>query len=684
MNNATDLIAKLLANEDITVVQANVETASFNIKDRVLTLPIWKEASNDLIGMLVGHEVGHALYTSMEYMENEFIGTVYQNAFQGYLNVLEDVRIEKLMKRKYPGIRKTFNLGYKELNDKDFFGMSSLDLSTTLLIDKINLHFKVGYGSGIVFTNTEKEFVERAERTETIFDVITLAKEIFNYTKEDLQKKMDEVEEDTESELAEASAIADIEEDEDEDNDGVNYEQSYTNGHKGTDLIEELIESKTETVYQKRVGELADTKTQYVYYKPGKFEYNPIVSSKEVMTYVKEKTSKLYSTYGRDITTPSQDKLDSVKKMKDSSKPIVSYLIKEFEMKKAATAYKRTVVAKTGQLDMRKIYAYTMKDDLFKRVSTIKNGKNHGMLFMLDWSGSMSSNIDQTLDQVINLAMFCRSAQIPFQVLAFTDHFKIAEQTALRDRMMFDEPGRLEVNGHRMALLEFFSHKQSSSEFNAAIDMLKTIGTSIFSLNGTPLNSALNFMIDYVGEFKKKNNIEKLTFITLTDGQGERLHVYNNTPRERGISYREFLLDEVTGKSYSLDNGEAETFTKTFLEIIKQRYNATTLGFYISATGYSNLYNTLQAHYSRSELRDMSLTIDRMKKEIKKNGYASLKGTGRDELFIMPIQNKIDNGNLDAIKSDSSASSIAKQFSKTLNRRKTSRVLLSKFIDYVA
>ena len=681
MNNATDLIAKLLANEDITVVQSNVETASFNIKDRVLTLPIWKEASNDLIGMLVGHEVGHALYTSMEYMENEFTNTEYARAFQGYLNVLEDVRIEKLMKRKYPGIRKTFNAGYKELNDKDFFGMSSLDVDNLLLIDKINLHFKVGYAAGMEFTKAEQDFVQRAERTETIQDVIALAKEIFDYTKEDLEEKMEEAE-------ANSQEPGNDPAEEFEDEEQGEESTSYGDGFQGADSLEEMLEAKTENTYQKRVGELADSKTRYVYYKPGKFAYNPLVTYKELVKRVNDRITRHRASYGPERYSVSPQKMQKVKDMKDGSKPVVSYLIKEFEMKKAATAYKRTIVSKTGQLDMRKIYAYTMKDDLFKRVSTVKNGKNHGMLFLLDWSGSMSNNIQQTIDQVINLAMFCRSAQIPFQVLAFSDNFSLAEQEALRDRNFKEEEGRLSVNHDRMALLEFFSHKQTSSEFNAAITMLKTIGPEVLPLNGTPLNSALNYMTDYVGQFKKQNNIEKLTFITLTDGQGETLGPVGGGPSRRdygsGEGIREFLLDEVTGKSYNLNRYESEMYTRAFLQMIKERYDATTLGFYVTGTSYHYLSSALMAHYNRDELTNISLTVDRMRKEMKSRGYASLKGTGRDELFIVPAQAKIDNGNLDGVTAGSTASAIARQFSKTLNKRKTSRVLLSKFIDYVA
>ena len=178
---ATDLSARLLATENLTVVRANAPTASFDIKSRVLTLPMWKEMTPEIEDMLIGHEVGHALYTLDKYIE-----PIQENTkLKSYLNVLEDVRIEKLIKRKYPGLRKRMNEGYKQLNDRDFFGVAKIpSLNVLNLIDKINLYFKAGFQCGVTFTPDEKNFVNRAERTETIDEVIELAKDVYAFAKE--------------------------------------------------------------------------------------------------------------------------------------------------------------------------------------------------------------------------------------------------------------------------------------------------------------------------------------------------------------------------------------------------------------------------------------------------------------------------------------------------------------------
>ena len=126
-------LAKLLATENLTVEHRKVSTACFDVDKRLLILPIWKTASNTVYDLLVGHEVGHALYTP-----NDPFG----DAPQAFVNVIEDARIERLMKETYPGLRKSFFDGYKELWNDDFFGVKHENLEDLPLIDRINLYFK--------------------------------------------------------------------------------------------------------------------------------------------------------------------------------------------------------------------------------------------------------------------------------------------------------------------------------------------------------------------------------------------------------------------------------------------------------------------------------------------------------------------------------------------------------------
>ena len=133
------LLAKLLTAENITVEhQPTAKTAAFDVKNRKMILPVFKEMSGDLYDLLVGHETGHAFETPAEGWHDAVIA---DSGLKPFLNIVEDVRIERLVQNRYPGLRKSFVRGYQRLMDMDFFGVQGLDISKLPLIDRINLHF---------------------------------------------------------------------------------------------------------------------------------------------------------------------------------------------------------------------------------------------------------------------------------------------------------------------------------------------------------------------------------------------------------------------------------------------------------------------------------------------------------------------------------------------------------------
>ena len=156
-------LARLLATENLTVEHRQVSTASFDVNNRVLILPIWKTASSTVYDLLVGHEVGHALYTP----------NLPIDAPKAFVNVVEDARIERMMKQTYPGLKKSFFDGYRELWHKDFFGVADEDISQIAFIDRINLYFKGN--SEIEFTEEKKVWVNRVATTKTFQDVLDLS-----------------------------------------------------------------------------------------------------------------------------------------------------------------------------------------------------------------------------------------------------------------------------------------------------------------------------------------------------------------------------------------------------------------------------------------------------------------------------------------------------------------------------
>ena len=95
-----------------------------------------------------------------------------------FLNVVEDARIEKLVKRKYPGLSQTFIKGYRDLIANDFFKTKDRNVDDMLLIDRLNMHFKSSYvESDIYFSEPELDIVNRMKNLETFDDVVDAVKE---------------------------------------------------------------------------------------------------------------------------------------------------------------------------------------------------------------------------------------------------------------------------------------------------------------------------------------------------------------------------------------------------------------------------------------------------------------------------------------------------------------------------
>ena len=223
MNNSKDILAKLLSTEDVQVVRASVPTASFDVKNRVLTLPTFVNLEETVENLMIGHEVGHALWTDPNYATEE---VMKDKLTKNYANVIEDVRIEKLIQAEYPGLRTDFLQGYKKLADDDFFQIKGKDVNSLHLIDKINLYFKIGLKSGIKFSDEEFKIVSRVDSCKTFPQVIELAKELAEYAR----KKKKEEEEALQEQMAQAGDLNDADLDEEyetkESDDDTEYDES--------------------------------------------------------------------------------------------------------------------------------------------------------------------------------------------------------------------------------------------------------------------------------------------------------------------------------------------------------------------------------------------------------------------------------------------------------------------------
>ena len=438
-------LAKLLATEDLVVEHKKVETACFNVHTRVLTLPMWEKASNTVYDLLVGHEVGHALETPDEDWLQE------HKIPPQFVNVVEDARIEKLMKRRYPGLAKTFFNGYKELADDDFFQIKGDNLETYNLADRANLWFKIGKFTDVpIERGEETDIINQIADAETFTDVLTAAEALYKYCKqkqqEELKVNLDNLEaqqsganqqpanefddqqpgenDQPESGASEGSASDEVSD----------QKQQQTPSSQGGEKDEEP-EVKTMESLEEALKELVNNDGyENVYLELPKLELDKvIVPNQEIHDNCKNSWDSFLEEreYSYENIFGQVDK--EFVEFKRSAQKEVNYLVKEFECRKAADSYARATTSRTGVLDCSKLHTYKYNEDIFKKVTTLADGKNHGLVFILDWSGSMSDVMLDTVKQLFNLVWFCKKVNIPFEVYAFTTDYPLVR---------YDEQGK--------------------------------------------------------------------------------------------------------------------------------------------------------------------------------------------------------------------------------------------------
>ena len=760
------ILAKLLASENLTVEHGKFNTASFDTKNRVLRLPIWKEMSGSLYDLLVLHEVGHALFTPEEGLHD---AQGYGKGFKSYLNVVEDARIERKIKIKYPGGRRSFIEGYSDLMERDFFGIKREELTGLGLIDKINLHYKVGDHMNLTFSGEESVFLDRIDNAQTWKDVVKICEDLYEYAKEnesetdmsehsweEFMTEDDEEESDwddnydpsdyedseesneespssesnneSEENKEENESSSGSENSDEENESGENESEETTGGSSsgaegGTDGNFEP-ESKTDRNFRNNETELVSEKAKpYVYINlPNKVELNQIIikPSELYAEYKNLYSGDNESRYGH--LTGNELMIEATKKFNDfrgKNKKVVEYLAKEFEMKKAAKEHSRSATANSGILDSERLYTYKYNEHLFKKLTITPNGKNHGLVMFVDWSGSMSANMKGTIEQMMVLVMFCKRVNIPFEVYAFSDSYTRYDDEAKKgwidsNGYMTDpkikEYGTVALN--RFNLLNLFSSRMRAKELHEAyIYMTATAEYWItrnswscdirweipdrMCLGGTPLNSTLFVSFSVMREFQKKNQVDVINSIFLTDGDSHSANNYwvgeNETnrfdPREENVIIR----DSVSRKDIRIKSSGYRTcnaVTEALVRFQREVFDINIVNFFLA---------------SRMRKWDMANYLEKANVYNKHDDYtyekidAALKKYRKDKYMIAPEmmgfneQYLIQGGkNLEVeetpleVAENATVAQMAKAFKKYSTGKLEKRKLLSRFIDMVA
>lgn len=724
MKNRTsskETLAKLMATENLLVEHADVPTAGFDLLKRKLLLPNWKNISDNVYTLLISHEVGHALFTPKDEWEAEIMKTK-DSSFKTVVNIVEDVRIEKMIQSKYPGTIRAFKAGYDELQKANFFGTAGRDINSYGLLDRLNIHFKIGHFGyiNVPFSEKEKPWLDKLSSCKSFSEVLALAKDLMEFVEknpesqgqsqegdpsdagdsgeEKVQKKVGVVTEDSES--GEGSGSQEVDPSE---LDAIIDPNNLLGKQESDNDPSNPIRVETQQKLDESLRSLIDQNiknTAYVNLPATELD-KLIVPYKKVHTQIREYYSKFYPQV-------FEWSANQVQTFKNTSKNVVNQMANLFEMKKKARLDVRSLTAKTGQLDMNRVHSYRYNEDVFKKVTTTPQGKSHGLVMFIDLSSSMYDSLSGTFEQLLNLVLFCRRISIPFEVYGFTDSYSAKDGIADHPRnfgtILYDA---------RFCLRQYFSHKMTGVEFNEALQNIlcmmqyynRTSYTGIpvqEQLNCTPLNPAIIAGIQVVNSFRSANNLDVVNTIFLTDGDdthgitylnettGEETflgnshypyHYYSaSNPRERN-----FIRDLKSRKQW-----EVKASTPTLLNILREQTGAKVIGFFL-------------ARKRDAQMRIENMSRDRNKSaalldSFKKMKFAEINNVmGYDAYYIIP------NGSSLSVSSDEFEAEIdttvdwddekqakkamktaQKEFANQMSEKVVSRVLLNRFIDHIS
>ena len=728
------ILAKLLATENISVQQQNIPTAAFDPTNRVLYIPNWKDMSISLQDLLIGHEVGHAFETPAEGWHDAICE---DKTLKPFLNIVEDARIERKIKSRYPGLVRSFYSAYRELFERDFFGVKDIDTNALPLIDRINLHFKVGTHLNLQFSDSEQSFVDRCANTETWEDVEALARELHGKASEEVQTDIDNLMEqfgsdDDDDSDVDMSSDMDMDgeeaDDADAEGEGTAPGQGLDSDEEEQDAFDELFGDDEEDQLPTPIREFVDTN------EPGSITDKVFREMESSLVDTAEQKKKLYVNIPKvdlnRVITPAKDvyKLSDItlrfarnnETVEDMAKTLykeflakntktVNQMAANFEMKRKASLYIKAKTAKTGELNDKKLWSYKTSDDLFKQITSVPDGKNHGMIMYLDMSGSMFRNMSGTIDQLINLSMFCRKVNIPFEVYGFTstDSYYGQRPVCTQEKVL----GDLSIQDAKVVhlLSSSFNKRQNEEAYKYLLvwkqsfyNRLNREGCSIEMNNpamdmiATPLNATIVIGIEIAKKFREAHKVEILNTIYLTDGGAtdyvqsfqeakwrDEDDLYPGKP-----GHQEAPVFTYGSASYPLVGGyvfKNVAVTVTMLEIYKEITGSKVINFHLLDRWTPAELSNCDDYAKAGNHNFCYDGWDKLIKSQKSSGVIEVKDfKGFDVRYLVKGGKSLNLQDSDLEVKSNTRGDLLKGFRKFASNKSQSRVFVQKFIPQVA
>jgi hypothetical protein len=710
------VVANLMARENITVqVVDGVPTAMFNPATRVLTIPAWGNLSVDQLDTFIAHEIGHALFTTSDVFEK--LGSDRQNrAFFHYVNIVEDARIERRMRESFPGLVRIMHRGWQELFTRgpimqgNATGLINPRTKAVVaydklkLIDRINAYYKIGAFAKIPFTAEESEWIRRIDRCGSMEQAIEIARALYQYAKEQATQESapsgtpqqqqgqkgpqgqpesgDETSEDAagtsgDDQDGEGSGSSDGEGEGDEDGDASDSDEASTSGTANTgaqgaganadddgDVDSDFVDAIDEAM--RGLAKRSDGSGAV---------RNLLLAPVDDHTFAQRTVhanawvTSCYDVFAKETWAPAL--LDALAASWESQHLATAKLMAlEFERRKTARALQHARIAKTGKLNLGKLAQYKFTDDLFMRTMSVPQGKSHGVVMVIDASGSMQKCFAHVIDQVLLFAYFAYQVNIPFEAYMFTDRSsnrygtdydydsgesRIAKHRPGLHSIGLADTGRLvglvntrtDRGSFKRQVRACLALRVKFAEWDTTIngrpvsyaypEIHRVLALPYSDLGGTPLYTGMMLGEKALANLKAQAGVEKTTFVLVTDGedgaglpyQSNDVNQYTGTVTEKrlAVGATPFVVrDTVTKKTlvfavphtsggFTSVSVPANAVMTMLLDVMKLRHDTRTIYLYLqsgpasSRLAHRYYYNTHRGAQSVPAIDGLSYAV---------------------------------------------------------------------------
>lgn len=725
------LLAKLLAQEDLNIVYENIPTPFFDLKTRSLHCPILKdmgEITEAVLDLFMSHEIGHALFTPFDgwhdaifkcrdpkhVHKDDHDESCYDMKFKDFINVADDARIESKMKRRFPGLREPYLKAYKYLHqDVDIFACKDLteaEINALPIIDRINLYFKIGNLLNIHFDAEEQKFVDALSVVEKFDEMVVIARSIYKYQKEHKTKNLDDLKsaKDKMSKSMQNKGIP--------SNFDKNKKVSSGQGGEETDDENRSLTDRAQREIEKTLKD--DSKIISVQL-PEVYLDNIIRSTKDVYSlFIRQNQN---NQRGNPLGTIQDVCRKSYNWFSAKNRQYVDFLVKQFLMKKNAVDSARINIHKTGEIDGNLLPRYYFSSEIFKKMSETVKGKSHGMIIMLDMSGSMEGiNMYFAIEQIITLVLFCQKVGIPFDVYGFADTATDANKPS------FGKDNKLSVNNFWMRhlvssmdtgvmqkkcleMLAYAAHSSITSfkgtgqnfevvypdiplpEAQRAVSFHK----GIFAMSGTPLNATVIASRHVIERFKDKSGVDIVNCIYMTDGDGGDRGLNSAMLGGNKINNlydsKYHVVDPKTRESVMTNYAD---FQGDIVSLIQKITGVRHVGYYIGDryTVESKVRHAKQDKVKYAKWKKKHPKVPEPAVSLAEHGFASLPALGFDNYYYLAMESYVgamqtSNDDLDDFlngKKEDPMQAIVDDIVKLQGNKKSQRIVLSHFVEDIA